>query len=168
MMWQCGKAESRPYFRIQRTREYGRMMIRRVNDDVAVSAQIAVEDVGEIARQGFRAIVCNRPDGETADQPEYAAIEAAAKEAGLQVHWQPVVSGNVTDGDGAEFGKVLAGLPKPVLAYCRSGTRCVTLWSLSQAGKQPVADILAAAGGAGYDLSPLGPRLEYLAHQKNG
>lgn len=143
------------------------MMIRRVNNDIAVSAQIEVEDVGEIARQGFRAIICNRPDGETADQPDYAAIETAAKDAGLEVHWQPVVSGQVSDGDGIEFGRAVAALPKPVLAYCRSGTRCVTLWSLSEAGKQPVEDILAAAGEAGYDLSPLGPRLAYLAQQKN-
>lgn len=139
------------------------MMIRKVSDDLAVADQITVEDVEQIARQGFRAIVCNRPDGEAADQPQYAAIEAAAKAAGLTVHWQPVISGQVRDEDGAEFARVVAGLPAPVLAYCRTGTRCMMLWSLSQAGEKPIDEILATAARAGYDLAPLAPRLAMLA-----
>ena len=51
------------------------------------------------------------------------------------------------------FGKLLAELPKPVLAYCRSGTRCATLWCLWQAGQRPLPDILARAQAAGYDMA---------------
>ncbi len=43
-------------------------------------------------------------------------------------------------------------LPRPILAYCRTGTRSATLWSLSQAGRMSVADILAATKAAGYDM----------------
>ena len=32
-----------------------------------------------------------------------------------------------------DFRAALAGLPGPVLAYCRSGTRCRNLWMLVQA-----------------------------------
>jgi sulfide:quinone oxidoreductase len=48
---------------------------------------------------------------------------------------------------------LMVELPKPVLAYCRSGTRCAALWCLSQAGKRPLPDILARAQAAGYDMT---------------
>ena len=135
------------------------MAIRRLNDEISVADQISVADVEQIARDGFRSIVCNRPDGEAPDQPEYASIEAAAKDAGLEIRWQPVISGQMSDDDGREFGRIYEDLPKPVLAYCRTGTRCTALWSLSQAGQRPVEEILGVAAAAGYDMGPLGPRI---------
>ncbi len=111
---------------------------RRLADILSVSPQIAVEDVAAIAGAGFRSIVCNRPDGEDPGQPRFAEIAAAAAAAGLRAVHQPVASGAVTAVDGAMFAAILADLPKPVLAYCRSGARSTTLWSLCQ---------VAAGGG---------------------
>ena len=51
------------------------MEIKRITDKVSVAPQISVEDMADIKKAGFRAIICNRPDGEGADQPSYAAIE---------------------------------------------------------------------------------------------
>ena len=42
----------------------------------------------------------------------------------------------------------------------RTGTRCTTLWALTQAGEQDNASILATAEQAGYDLSQLAGRLD--------
>jgi len=58
---------------------------RRVTDELAVSPQISVADVADIAAAGFASIVCNRPDDESADQVAFAEIEAAAKTAGLEI-----------------------------------------------------------------------------------
>jgi sulfide:quinone oxidoreductase len=69
----------------------------------------------------------------------------------------------MSDDEGVRFGEIVDGLPGPVLAYCRSGTRCIMLWALSQAGKKSTADIIRQAATAGYDLSALAPRLEHLA-----
>lgn len=135
------------------------MQIKPINADLAVSPQIAAEDIPAIAEAGFRSILCNRPDREDADQPGFDLIEQAARAAGLEVRWQPVISGQVQDADAEAFAEMLDSLPAPVLAYCRSGTRCAMLWALSQAGKRPVSDILDATGRAGYDLAALGPRL---------
>ena len=49
---------------------------------------------------------------------------------------------------------------QPVLAFCRTGTRCTTLWALTQADEQDNASILANAEQAGYDLSQLADRLD--------
>ncbi|PIE39202.1 MAG: TIGR01244 family phosphatase [Gammaproteobacteria bacterium] len=129
------------------------MDIRKISDQVSVSPQLSPADLAPLADLGFRSLVCNRPDGEGADQPGFDEIEAAAKAAGLEARYQPVTSGMVSDEDAVLFGKSLDELPGPILAYCRSGTRCATLWSLSQASKLAPADILAATKAAGYDMS---------------
>ena len=136
------------------------MQPKMIDATLSVSPQISTEDVAAIAAAGFRSILCNRPDGEGADQPVFAEIEAAAKAAGLQAVYQPVVSGKVQDGDAAQFGAHFAALPKPVLAYCRSGTRSATLWSLSEAARgRPLPEILGATRAAGYDMTGVARRI---------
>ncbi len=124
-----------------------------ISDEITVSPQIAPSDVAEIAAKGYRAIICNRPDGEGADQPSFEEIEAAAKAAGLEARYLPVTSGKVRDEDADDFGRALMELPGPVFAYCRTGTRSATLWSLSQAQTRDTADILAKTKAAGYDMA---------------
>jgi sulfide:quinone oxidoreductase len=128
------------------------MDIRKITDELSVSPQIQAADLPDIAAAGFRAIICNRPDGESGDQPCCGDIEAAVKVQGLAWRSQPVRSGGVTIADAQEFAALLAELPKPVLAYCRSGTRCAILWSLSEAGKRPLAEIVSRANAAGFDV----------------
>jgi sulfide:quinone oxidoreductase len=107
------------------------MDIRTLDNDIAVASQVQPADLPAIARAGFRAIVCNRPDGESAGQPAFSAVERAARELGLPAHYLPAESGKVTDEQGRQFAALFDTLPKPVLAYCRSGMRSATLWSLS-------------------------------------
>jgi sulfide:quinone oxidoreductase len=128
------------------------MEIKTISSGFSVSPQIVADDVKEIAKLGFRSIVCNRPDGEGADQPTFEEISNAAKEAGLEVRYQPIVAGKVSDDDARDFGRLFDELPKPVFAYCRTGTRSTTLWSLSQAGKLDTSEILRATKAAGYDM----------------
>ena len=135
------------------------MTIRPLTDLVSVSPQIAATDLPALHAAGIRAIVCNRPDGEGADQPTVAEIRAAAAPLGIAVRYLPVDTGKVTDEQAAQFGALVATLAGPVLAYCRSGMRSATLWALSQAGRRPAADIVALAAAAGYDLGALAPRL---------
>jgi len=129
------------------------MEIRRLSQDVSVSPQITPMDVAVIAEAGFRSIVCNRPDGEEPGQPIFDEIAQEAKAHGLDVLFQPIVSGYMHPQDGDEFAAALDRLPKPVLAYCRSGTRCCFLWAMSQSGSVPSPDIQRAAAQAGYDVS---------------
>lgn len=105
----------------------------QIAPDYSVAPQIGVGDVAEAAERGFRSIMCNRPDGESAGQPEAAAIRAEAERLGLGFAFVPVVSGRIGAGDVEDFREALAALPKPVLAYCRSGARCQNLWMLAQA-----------------------------------
>ncbi|MDE4193325.1 bifunctional protein tyrosine phosphatase family protein/NAD(P)/FAD-dependent oxidoreductase [Phaeobacter gallaeciensis] len=128
------------------------MDFKTLTSGLSVSPQITIADLPAIRDAGYRAIICNRPDGEGADQPTFDEIQAAAEKLGLEARYLPIVSGKVSDADAAGFGAALTELPGPVLAYCRSGTRSATLWSLSQADRLSVADILATTNAAGYDM----------------
>ncbi len=123
-----------------------------VTAKLSVSPQIGVEDIAELKDAGFRAIICNRPDGEGPDQPTFDEIASAARKLGLEARYMPIIAGKVSDEDAVDFGRALDALPGPVLAYCRTGTRSITLWSLSQAERLSVADILATTKAAGYDM----------------
>lgn len=135
------------------------MDVKRIDDKFSVSPQISPEDVTAIKAQGFVAIINNRPDGESPDQPSGATIERAAHEAGLSYHYIPLGREGVSQDMIEQTKQVLEGSTGPVFAYCRSGTRSTTLWALSQAGKAPANEIISAAAHAGYDMSHLAGHL---------
>jgi sulfide:quinone oxidoreductase len=135
------------------------MELRRLNGEIFAAGQIGPGDVSELAAKGFRAIICNRPDGEGPGQTRFSEIEKAAEANGIKTAYQPVVPNDISDQDAAIFGQLLDELPKPLLVYCRSGMRSTALWALSRAGKLPVKDILETAAAAGYDLRSFLPRL---------
>ncbi len=135
------------------------MEIKRINDKVSVSGQISPDDLAEIKAAGFTAVVNNRPDGESPDQPSGEEIEAAAKAAGLDYYYIPLGREGVSPQMVADTRKVLEGSTGPVFCYCRSGTRSTTLWALSQAGRMGADDIIGAARNAGYEMSHLAAHL---------
>ncbi|MET0540334.1 MAG: TIGR01244 family sulfur transferase [Variovorax sp.] len=107
--------------------------IRNVAPDVCVAPQLTPEAMAEVARAGFRSVVNNRPDFEHGpDQPTSAAIEAAAKAAGLEYRFLPVSGGYQTPEEIAAFAQLLDHLPRPLLAFCRSGARSTHLFAQAQ------------------------------------
>ena len=108
------------------------MTFTEITESFSVAPQIRPDDVQEIAALGFRSIMCNRPDGEAPGQPAAADIRAEAARHGLAFAFLPVVSGRIEEDDVEAFRAAIGEIPGPVLAYCRSGTRCQNLWMLVQ------------------------------------
>ena len=103
--------------------------LRAVASDVCVAPQLSPEAMAEAARAGFRSVVNNRPDFEHGpDQPTNADIEAAARAAGLEYRFLPVAGGFQTPDQIAAFALLLEELPRPILAFCRSGNRSANLF----------------------------------------
>lgn len=127
---------------------------RRVTDDLSVAPQISTADVAEAARQGFAAIICNRPDGEDPGQPSAAEIQGAAEAHGLTYVHIPV-RGAPGPTEVEAMRRAFEVADGPVLAYCRSGTRSITTWSIGQAmsGARSRGELVTLARAAGYDLS---------------
>jgi uncharacterized protein (TIGR01244 family) len=109
--------------------------LRAVAPDVCVAPQLSPEAMAEAARQGFRSVINNRPDFEhDPDQPTSAQIEAAARAAGLEYRFLPVDGGYQSPQEIEAFAALLAELPRPILAFCRSGARSGRLYSAATAG----------------------------------
>ncbi|BDI59652.1 TIGR01244 family sulfur transferase [Qipengyuania nanhaisediminis] len=137
---------------------------RRLSDKVLASPQIALDDIPAAAEQGVTTIINNRPDGEDPAAPQGDAIEAAAREAGLDYAAIPVGHSGFSQTQVAEMADAIDKAQGQVLAYCRSGTRSTFLWALAQAkaGSAP-DDIARAAMAAGYDVTPIRAMLDMLA-----
>lgn len=132
--------------------------VKQVSDTFAVTAQLDPADLVELKAAGFRHVIGNRPDEEAPPGAKAADIRRAAEAAGLTYVHAPFV-GQPTP----EAVEAVAKAAGPTIAYCRSGTRSVTAWALSEAKNGQSADgIVEAAAGAGYNLSGLKDALRHL------
>ena len=105
-----------------------------LTSDFATAPQLTADDLAQAAAAGFRSVVNNRPDYEGGpSQPTSQAIEHAADAAGLAYAFLPVQSAFQTPAEIARLHELLQQLPKPVLAFCRSGTRTANLFRAAQA-----------------------------------
>lgn len=103
--------------------------VQQLSADVCVAAQLDPAAMAWAAQAGFKSVINNRPDFEGGPaQPTSAAIEAAAREAGLAYAFLPVSPAIQTPQEVARFAQLMAELPKPILAFCRSGTRSGKLY----------------------------------------
>ena len=136
---------------------------RRVTDDFFVAPQIEEADVAAAAAAGIRTLVNNRPDGEQPGQLPSGVSERAALASGLQFFPIPVV-GDPSPEAVAAMQSVLRDAPRPILAYCRSGTRSVKLWAMAsvKSGAATPEAAIEAARGAGYDLGSMAGLLRTL------
>ena len=103
--------------------------IQQLSPDLCVAGQLDPAAMAWAAQAGFKSVVNNRPDFEAGpDQPTSAQMEQAARSAGLSYAYLPVSPMVQTPAEIARFAQLLRELPKPVLAYCRSGARSGKLY----------------------------------------
>jgi len=130
------------------------MEIKTISSGFSVSDQITVDDLNILMDKQVKSIICNRPDNEAEDQPSIQALEQEAAQHQIEIHYLPVVHDTINEKDVHEFELAFNNTAKPVHAYCRSGLRAITLWSLMQIKQgTAVADVVAVAQQAGFDFS---------------
>lgn len=127
------------------------MNIVKLSEIFGVAAQIQPHHVAEIAARGYKVLINNRPDEEESDQPTDAQIAAAAIAAGLEYYHLPVTAGDFPGPGFEQMCDLLDDPANPVLAFCRTGTRCSNLWVASrEAAEREQAEALAQQ--LGYNL----------------
>jgi sulfide:quinone oxidoreductase len=136
----------------------------QINPSLSVAGQISKSDIAELAKSGFAMILNNRPDNEEPGQLTASEAEAEAKRQGLQYRYLPIVTGSITRAQVAEFQKLVLRGPNPVLAHCRSGTRCYLMWAAGRAlfDGESALKLVAEAAVKGYDLRVLPALVEKL------
>lgn len=98
-------------------------------DKIACAAQLQPADMAEIARMGIHSVINNRPDGEGgASQPGDAELRAAAEAAGLFYAYLPISDAGFDKRAVWRMRALVGELPKPLLAFCRTGARSANLY----------------------------------------
>lgn len=138
------------------------MQIHELEPGFAVTDAVTPADLDEVARRGFRSVICNRRPGEAEDHPDDRALRARAAELGLEWRCIPVTPGEYAKADIDAFGQALAGLPTPILAFCKTGKRAVHLWAHARSQEEScdIPALLAAAHAAGHDPQPIRDMLD--------
>ena len=112
-----------------------RQLLRQIAADVCVAPQLEPAAMAELAAMGFKSVVNNRPDFEEGpQQPTSAQVQAAAQAAGLAYAHLPVQPAYQSPEEIARMAELLASLPRPLVAFCRSGTRSGKLYQAATAG----------------------------------
>jgi uncharacterized protein (TIGR01244 family) len=105
-----------------------------VAPDVCVAPQLDPAAMAWAAQNGFKSVINNRPDFEGGpSQPTHAAMEAAARAAGLEYAFLPVNGAYQSPEEIARFAELLQTMPRPILAFCRSGARSGKLFQAASA-----------------------------------
>ena len=104
--------------------------IQALTPDFCVAPQLEPYAMAEAAAAGFRSVINNRPDFEGGpEQPTSAQVEAAARAAGLEYRHLPVNGAYQSPEEIAAFRQLVDSLPRPILAFCRSGARSTRLFT---------------------------------------
>lgn len=104
-----------------------------MSEDVGFAGQIGPQQVDQIVEKGFKSVINNRPDFEGgSEQHTSAQIEEASRNVGLDYVYQPVVSGQITELDVRTFANHYNELPKPILMFCRTGSRANNLYQIAK------------------------------------
>ncbi|RUM96763.1 TIGR01244 family phosphatase [Pseudaminobacter arsenicus] len=129
--------------------------MKQVTDKLYIAPQLTADDIRAAKAEGFAAIVNNRPDGEEAGQPNSSENRRVAEMEGLGYTYLPVVPGQITEGQVADFQASLAQASGPVLAHCRTGARSATLYAIGEVidGRMSEDEIVPLGQRLGVDLS---------------
>ena len=136
------------------------MQINRLTPYLAAGPQLTPSDVDTIAALGFRSIIGNRPDGESPDQPAFASLVQVARNRNLETRYLPVIVSQIGDTDITKFAEALRDLPKPIFAFCRTGTRSTLLWALANIERLTPDERIRTAAAHGYDIESFREKLQ--------
>lgn len=144
------------------------MSIEKIADYLYVSRQLTERTAKLVAQYDIKTVICNRPDGEEPNQPDFETVKAWLNEAGIEkVVYMPTTMEAINDAQLKEFQDMVAQSPAPILAYCRTGTRSAMLWALNQAKRGvEVNSLIRAADLAGINLTKERERLEAVSPRK--
>ena len=96
--------------------------------------QVHLDEIAQLAAQGCRMLINNRPDGEAPDQPTSDELRAEAQRHGMGYRHIPVVPGQATGADSRAFAEAVKHSDGPVVAFCRTGARSAALQKMARQG----------------------------------
>ena len=139
--------------------------MKELPGDVFVAGQLLPAQIQALAEQGVMTFINNRPDMEAPMQPSSQDLEKLAQDLGVDYHHIPM-AGGLTPGLIEASETAYANLPRPIVAFCASGTRSTALWAFAHVKTLGVEAVMKAMSEAGYNLEQIrGPLEAHLARQ---
>lgn len=137
--------------------------MKELPGDVFVAGQLLPAQIQALAEQGVMTFINNRPDMEAPMQPSSQELEKLAQDLGVDYHHIPM-TGGLTPGLIEASETAYANLPRPIVAFCASGTRSTALWAFAHVKTLGVEAVMKAMSEAGYNLEQIrGPLEAHLA-----
>lgn len=133
--------------------------MKELPGDIFVTGQLLAAQMQALAEQGVMSFINNRPDMEGPMQPLSEELEKTAQELGVDYHHIPMASG-LTPGLIEASQTAFENLPRPIVAFCASGTRSAALWAFAHVDKLGVDGVMEAVSAAGYNLEQIRGPLE--------
>ena len=128
------------------------VVFRSITPLFSVSAQIGAGDILKARSQGFLKLINSRPDHEDGVQFRSNEAVSIASQNDLDYAYVPAENHLIYQDETInQFIGELHNQPGPVLAYCKSGTRCAILWALAASRFQPARDVLSHLIASGFE-----------------
>ncbi|GEN27007.1 pyridine nucleotide-disulfide oxidoreductase [Halovibrio variabilis] len=130
------------------------MQTQPLETDIEITSALTVEELEHVKAKGFKTVICNCKPGESAEFPDEKAYRQKAADICLQWVHIPVTPGDYSQADVAAFAEAMQQLPRPILAFCRTGKRATHLWAYAKRHTEQcdLAELFSAAKAAGFDL----------------
>lgn len=129
--------------------------MKHITSEFYVAEQLTPDDIPTLVEAGIRQIICNRPDHEAEGQIDSNLIQAAAADAGIEFQLLATAPGQFPQELVDQFADLIASVEGKTLAYCRTGTRSLSLWTLANPEDKSAEELLSLAENAGYNMSGL-------------
>lgn len=133
------------------------MTIQLYENKIFISTkQIDETDLPEINKLNIKSIICNRYDDEELNQPKFIETKKLLLANGIKnIVYQPIIFHKITIKDAILLENYLKNNPKPILLYCKTGTRSVFLISIIKSYHLTnLKKILSKAEDLSYYLDP--------------
>lgn len=107
------------------------MEIRKLDQQVSISAEPATTEFAQLAEDGVQTVVCNRREGEVDGQPSFAELEKIVTDSGMRFVLLPFARGEMQPEQVKAFAELVESGER-IHAFCRSGNRSYNLWVAAQ------------------------------------
>ncbi|WP_421566733.1 bifunctional sulfur transferase/dioxygenase Blh [Ochrobactrum sp. EDr1-4] len=144
------------------------MPVTKITEKLSISTQPNAQELSVLDRSGFKTLINNRRDNESADQPGNQAERDVAHKRDLSYAYIPVTMNTITEADVHAFQTVVRKSEGPVLAHCKTGTCSLTLHLIGEVldGRMSVDDIVHFGHQLGFDTSVAAVWLKRFADRR--
>lgn len=130
------------------------MKIQQLSKQVYIADQLYVSNINILKELGIHSVINTRPDNEEVSQPYSSDISQAIETSGIEYAYLPIEPGTYTRAMVEEFTTLFVAMKKPMLIFCRTGNRAVTIWALYQMNISGKGYVIDKAKSIGFDVSP--------------